>query len=609
MSDTSYVPDYEHLMDITTIGDFIPAAQHMGIVTPNVIWCRGDWPGQTYNFAFGTHKAMLAKRNVHHADIDSSYLCYANIERPKDTFDALVPAVGLCNQTQPYEEPIPVVWEVIQMDEAKRIAPKSIPKGSPYILDIDLDFFAANEPVLHQFVSFRQFGALFALIEEVVKSKTTCHNNDVVKLRKLENVMYDIYWNALTFLPGFKEGDTPVNMNLAQRTRATDLPELYKLWCNGATDAIPALVKLTQVAGFFMKNIDYVALSMLKHEYNFPTIACKVNGLFGVCSSGDPVNNDPARTTIQAQINQVGEFVTMQGPPALITIARSSDGYTPAHLLGFIETTLIKTLKRAIETHPGLPRKVTVKFTRDLKAEKPHPESKKAFVANKKEVSSLAKRVYAMKKREVEDYIKYRTTQIRNMLLVHEYMHLRGFPNIHQFLQHFKEFKKWRDELNKKTKADAKKKKVAAKPSKKEEAAKINTDKEKEAHTKPAVNYCYGIVAMSSDPTMKKLTCFVRQLRKAYDEQVHDKGERVNINFQRVKTQHHFQNFIKSEKVELSQKAQNKDDQAKFDQHSTTPLIWEEVNCKPENTKYIGGTDAFVALMQQKHKDAKFGAC
>ncbi|MCV5233214.1 hypothetical protein OFC56_39240, partial [Escherichia coli] len=80
------------------------------------------------------------------------------------------------------------------------------------------DFFAANEPVLSQFLPFKEYGAMFAVLEQLVSNQVVCHQNDVVMIEKLQHVLYDIFWNGLTFLPGSKETDAPINLEYAQKT-------------------------------------------------------------------------------------------------------------------------------------------------------------------------------------------------------------------------------------------------------------------------------------------------------------------------------------------------------------------------------------------------------
>src|SRR5690606_13441154 len=93
----------------------------------------------------------------------------------------------------------------------------------------------------------------------------------------------------------------------------------------------------------------------------------KTNEFFGICPNGHPYR-EASKDEILKNIKKLGEFITLYGDPALITIARSSEGYTPAHLLPFIETHLLAELKKVIqrplkiEYFPGL-TKVDLKKT------------------------------------------------------------------------------------------------------------------------------------------------------------------------------------------------------------------------------------------------------
>jgi hypothetical protein len=148
------------------------------------------------------------------------------------------------------------------------------------------------------------------------------------------------------------------------------------------------------------------------------------------------VRNNPSREEILNDMQQIGKLIRERGAPSLITISRSLDGYTPAHLHHLIESELLKIIRENVPNvdvkyYPGVDSlSKDSKSTRDL---------------DPADVREFLEEIEEMTKQDFNEMEPIRKMKMRNIALVESYARRQNvrvtdvFHNVKHFLAWKKE--------------------------------------------------------------------------------------------------------------------------------------------------------------------------
>lgn len=330
--------DVQALIKNSGISDFITMGQFMRIVGGDVVFVKPDWKKQPFNAPNGLHHVILGRER------NSSYLCYYMPKNSKGYSKGFYEEYVEDNECKKQlEEAINVRWLVKPISKSFSEIPKLIPPNSQYILDIDEDFFAAMDPGLDNFLKPEKFMKYFDVLEQFFTEKELCLGKTKKEIKKNEkkinNLLFSMFWEEMIFVDGYSVPLTPKDY------KGKFDKSVLKLWCKGTDYALEQLRKLSKFVYLFLRNLSFEKLAFLKMSYNFPDIKCRLNDFFGVCSAGNPVY-EPSEKEFEESFQKMEQILRRQGPPAVISVARSTVGYVFKHWGPKIERKLIDLLYR-----------------------------------------------------------------------------------------------------------------------------------------------------------------------------------------------------------------------------------------------------------------------
>jgi hypothetical protein len=155
--------------------------------------------------------------------------------------------------------------------------------------------------------------------------------------KKINNLLYAMFWEEVIFIEGYNVPLTPKDYKMKFDK------SILKLWCKGPDYALKQLQTLSKFVYLFLRKLSFEKLTFLKMSYNFPDTKCRLNDFFGVCSAGNPVY-EPSEKEFEDSLQKMEQILRRQGPPVVISVARSTVGYVFKHWGPIIERKLIDLL-------------------------------------------------------------------------------------------------------------------------------------------------------------------------------------------------------------------------------------------------------------------------
>ena len=493
------------LLEATSIGDFIPVGQYLGLVSPKVVWLQSDFEGGGYNFGQGRFNAELGVRKsavlkgsqsiedirqTDTVDPETTYLCYRKSDGYKWTRKinrngkktvtkrlgniSQIAKAGVCSPyeefNQPEKETIPIQWDVFRMKSLFNRTTGEINKNAQffnstsYLLDIDLDYFSTDDEMLFNMVPRKQYAPLFKVFAEMVEEdKIMCygknvlpetkHMNNTEEIKKfnrkrMSDFLHEMFFKGVLFDENAMFTKQPVQ-SIRFDEESVFTKELLNMWCEGKLFALQHLYELSKFIVLFLESINYFHLSLLQMNYRFPTVEkyCNVNQMFGVCPSGLP-SKYLTKDQIIDEMNKLERIIVAQEKlPAYITISRSVDAYLPRVLHHFIETETLKMLDRAFHTiSPNVT--VDTKYFAGYDATSSVYENDariEFFDRTEREASFIRKALKDMNE-PVGIFIPAVNYKLFNMALMTEFLESHGISmdDFVQDLSLLKEFLKWK---------------------------------------------------------------------------------------------------------------------------------------------------------------------
>jgi len=422
----------------TNIGDYLPVAQYFGMVGPKVIWISSAWDNvRDYNLLHGVQYHATLGRQTNGAFCQ----CCSTESKPTDghSLGDLVSAQA-CDESdlqwktsiqwdvtdiQHAKETILNTWGVPQDVSAEEEAPREdvsserttkSPKKqilqTPYIIDLDLDYFAASEPTIYQFISnIHPLADILYILKLAFSKQYFCahpeehlsgagrEREELISewVNELINPLFANYDMSITtdqdaptlslqydphkdgkilslmcphidrdvFSAALQRGNSSAGQqkvstdeptsNLGDPGAATpaDNPPTSSHYDNNPSHAhYQHIINIKSILLHFYSRANYLQLYLLFRHQRFFAFNCETNFLFGVCSSGDP-SYFASPSHITRRIEQIVQLIKEVGrDPYLISIARSLDGYVPKHLHAFIETKLLEALSEGVFDKP-----------------------------------------------------------------------------------------------------------------------------------------------------------------------------------------------------------------------------------------------------------------
>lgn len=402
------------------------------MIQPTVNWIKPDWPNQPFNLEDGDYYAKLGVRE----SLSIFPICYRSSENTSEAFK-----LNFFENTDDCTKNLfDVHWKVMNLTFA--LDQLSI-IDEPYVLDIDLDFFATGDPELEHYLKHKKHQKYFEVLENLINSSALCLNNDMKKITEINQLLHEIFWGDLLFLPGSNE---------PMRSSSIWNKDLLNLWCN-PNSAYETLVKISKLANAFIleSNIPPVEFAILRDNHKFPNISCKANEYFGVCADSVPFHFS-SKQEIMKTMENLGKLIQKIGgnykkivveltffiDPAVVTIARSTEGYTPVHLHPFIEGNLLAILDSNIKSP------LKIKYQENLKYTTPN------FIDNTYKVSEntlkqIQDRIFSFTISEMLQQDDEKNEILLKVDLVAEYAFQKNIPFSELVLQgnSYKEFEDW----------------------------------------------------------------------------------------------------------------------------------------------------------------------
>lgn len=495
------------LLAVTSIGDFIPVAQYMELVGPRVVWLQSNFEGGGYNFNTGRYNAELGVRAsamklppqtlqdltkaANSLNVETTYLCYRNpdgyswnihykngkkvLTKPVHTL-AQIAKEGVCSEYEPFHnashESFPIQWDVYNMDELFNAHSEDIIEekakffnATPYLLDIDLDYFSSDDEMLFNIVPRKTYGGLFKVLEEMVQEETIlCLDRRIYEptknmslpiekvkkfnRNKISKLLHEMFFRGLMFDENSVFSKQPVQKSKMIGDTVFG-SEILELFCKGSQFALEHLYQLSKLVIIFLENLNYFYLSLLDANYAFPSIKpyCKVNQMFGICPSGLP-SKYLTREEILDQMNKLEKLLVAQEQlPAYVTISRSVDAYLPKVLHHFIESETLQMLERAFKKiSPNVTVDVSYFDEFEPTSKKYEKEATRQFFDEiEKEASMIRQSV-----QEIDDpiatYLPHVNYKIYNVALMLHFLQERevSFDMFVQDITLLKEFLEWK---------------------------------------------------------------------------------------------------------------------------------------------------------------------
>ncbi len=448
-------PNTEELIKNTNIGDFIPVAQYIGILDTRTLWVQRNWSDQAglhrigvgFNFPPGNYSLVLKKRE--HWDVSDfendmmiderqTFLCYKNshgILLDGNLTDRglhnLPRKRGLCDDDT-HDNEKEVKWFVrhVQEHESYTFVNELIgPKNSPYILDIDLDYFATYTPVISNVASIELNGHYFEYLRRLLTNEL-CLDTELPDMKKSEEYSYlsekeqiiqyntrrvnrllkQIAYEGLLFLS--KEGRKKY---AKYKYISTFNQNTMKLWCNGQERGQKVLEQVTKLFTLFTVENRFFHVALLRSEYEFPSIECNSNYLFGICHYTDISHPDVTRGEILEEMEKLRFLIRERGTPAVVTVARSQPDYTPPHLYKFIEYNLLNMLQDEFAN-------VDIQYYDGLSPVEPTFDISPVSTYNQTLFNEVEESIQALSDQEVVNLYKKNQKKLKQMTLLRKYM-------------------------------------------------------------------------------------------------------------------------------------------------------------------------------------------
>lgn len=439
----------------SNIGDFIPIAQYYDMIGSNIVWISSAWQNvDAYNLKEGNIYQSIIGR-----DYENQFCLVTNSKTdPLSVF--IHSKKEKCVNDENLKWNIPIRWYVTTIEESFNVIQKSWKENDkkieendpnikpwselnlmneatmrqaasskkksknndsvsqrsnaknvleensqllinkinlPYVLDIDLDYFAATDPTLSRFLpQMYPLGTLLHILKEMLSPKYFCiyDNDSPTSTRKLlslwikewltpiETVSHDIYQksNNTSFLNEKTNSNSVTDFNVEYDTKRDE--KIIKIMCskqiNG--DSIHSLrtnqehiKKIKTILLMILTKVNYLELHLF-NKHGLFSIDCETNHLFGLCIDGDP-SYIPTTQEIEEKVHKISQLIKNIGKdPYMITIARSKDGYCPDSLCDYIESLLLKELnsntllkQTKLFYKPGMHPSKTIPFEEALK--------------------------------------------------------------------------------------------------------------------------------------------------------------------------------------------------------------------------------------------------
>ncbi|KAG2392865.1 hypothetical protein C9374_009442 [Naegleria lovaniensis] len=493
------------LLAVTSIGDFIPVAQYLELVGPRVVWLQSNFEGGGYNFNTGRYNAELGVRAnamklppqtlqdltkaANSLNVESTFLCYRNpdgyswnihhrngkkiLTKPIHTL-AQIAKEGVCVETEAFHnashESFPIQWDVYNTDELFQSGNVIEDKAkffnsTPYLLDIDLDYFSTDDEMLFNIVPRKTYGGLFKVLEEMVQEETIlCLDRriyeptknmslsmDQVKKfnrNKISNLLHEMFFRGLMFDENSIFSKQPVQKSKLIGDSVFG-PEILELFCKGSHHALEHLYQLSKLVIIFLENMNYFYLSLLDVNYGFPSVKpyCKVNQMFGVCPSGLP-SKYLTRDEIMDQMNKLEKLIVAQEQlPAYVTISRSLDAYLPKVLHHFIESETLHMLERAFkQISPNVTVDVSYFDEFEPTSKKYEKEASRQFYDMIEKEASIIRQAVQEIDDPISTYLPHVNYKIYNVALMLQFLQERevSFDMFVQDITLLKEFLEWK---------------------------------------------------------------------------------------------------------------------------------------------------------------------
>jgi hypothetical protein len=583
--------DAEELIKYSNVGDFIPLAQYMGMINGNVIWIQSNWPGEDYNMGLGTSAALLGHRNSFDELGKKPFLCMNNFESisARDfpgaraglstTLQELSDKAILCDDNDMSENPLRVQWDVFHLSETIESQSNTqkqfmdIIGNSQYVLDIDEDFFSAKDPTIHRLLRFSEYSAYSALLEKIFSPEEICTKDPNI-LSALNDLVYSMFYGDVMFLPPANTNDEPAPLPPREEFANPKHYEVLSAWCAGHQYAYNRLIIVTKLATLMLQNMNYVALAIIgnkKDFFKFPTLdkSCHVNGFFGVCSAGDPVREHEDRSVIDAQIDKIGIMISqLPSKPALITIARSLDGYTPYHLHPYIERRLLYMLDKV------LAEKLEVVYYKNLKPAPQSGDLRRPTGRNTEKYDRLRFTINRMTRSYLEKMIDMRKRVHQDINIVLSFLHKTGLDS-EQFVKQFtKGFMKYKKAVH-------------------DKLSNPRIISEKERDTK----ICYHIVGIKYSKDMDLLKCWLNRITDLVDNTT----TYVDVVWDELEP-YEYEHFLRIEKKDMVSWILDPVNREKAMEHSTNPFVIMRPGCTIDLTRYIGTTESTKDILFERYR-------
>lgn len=336
---------------LAKIDNFLLVSQYAQFISPNGLWIRSNFKDQVYDTHCNRFKATVGVRPPSAKD---SYLCFANFEKECSLHNATLDAMEQshfdeCTNVVPHKHSIQIDWATLTMDQALQ---NETHVPADFILDIDEDYFAASDSVMYHTLKTPQNTAMLGELKLLLER--SCRMN----VSLVQSFCHNVLYHGLRMRLEHQQLVTSLN---GKNTILHSTDPLLQMWCGNKSHQKRALFKLFKLLEYMVAKLNPLMLAVLKLDYEYPQLHCNTLGLFGVCTTRImPVCENPSEEEIALEMTKLEALLRKWSAPRLVTIARSLDGFTPAHLQVQIEEKLLAMLARvygsnSIEYLKGVP--------------------------------------------------------------------------------------------------------------------------------------------------------------------------------------------------------------------------------------------------------------
>lgn len=366
------------------------------MIQSRVVWIKPDWPNQQYNLNEGEYDVLLGTSKPKNQSFSICYRALKNTSRSfrRDFFERSPP----CTRNL-----FPVHWDVFNLTSTMQKLQLSNKK---YVLDIDEDFFATQDPEIDFYLRKKRYEVYFALLEKLVEpNRVFC---DVKKNRKqINNLLHRIFWGNFIFLPGSK---VPI-----RKPKSWKLKQWEKLFCK-PNEVYEHLEKISKFALAMITELKFEPLEFaaMRKNHKLPNIMCKGNGYFGLCEDKIPFHHSTKQEILE-NMKKLKALIEKLGDPTVVTIARSVDGFTPTFLHPFIEENLLKILDSSIKAP------LKIKYEENLRKTSLNLNVNK-YEASEEEIQKLRDRILSFSKQQMIEKYKKRNKILRQVFLISSYV-------------------------------------------------------------------------------------------------------------------------------------------------------------------------------------------